>query len=276
MLAPEATHDQRSRVDPQSALVSSTNGVYKVIHASTNAVVLRPEASVDDDLVVTTADLGLMPGGLHCSPPAFAHWRGYGLGSAVSLAGAAPLISGADRVDLHLGVLEIDVEAVRLGERLHQEAVPEDGGASIDIAMSVAYYALARETVDLELAVLQLIGAGVGSTPSGDDILVGVAAALACTGFTDQSQLIGTVARTIEGRTTRASRLYLRAACEGRFAERVHRLAHGLTNVEEVSSVMSSVRTWGATSGLDLAAGMLGGLSIAVGQRRQDGLRSAG
>lgn len=274
MLAPDAVCPARSRVDPQSALVCSVDGHYEVVHAGTNAVVLRPLSGVDDDLVVTTASLGLMPGGLHCSPPAFEHWRSYRLGSAVWLAGQAWSVRDADRVDLHLGSIAVDVEAVRLGEALHREATAEDCGNSIDVAMGVAFYALAREMLDLEIAVLQLIGAGPGSTPAGDDILVGVAAALACTGYPYHSRLIASVARTIEGRTTRASRLYLRAAADGRFAERVHRLAHGMTSVDEITSVMSAVRTWGATSGLDLAAGMLGGLAVVIGQRSCDGQRS--
>jgi len=276
MLAPELTGSARSRVDPYSALVHPDDVKYEVVHAGSTAVVLRPMMAAVDDLVITTADVGLMPGGLHCPPPVFAHWRDFSIGSAVSLRVEAPALQSAERVDLHLGVMAFDIEAIRRGEDLHREASVEDGGLSIDIAMVVAYHALARDLFDLEIAVLELIGAGTGSTPAGDDILVGVAAALACTGNTEQSRLIASVARTVEGRTTRASRLYLRAAADGRFAERVHRLVHGMTNVVDVTGVMSAVRTWGATSGVDLAAGVIGGLTIAVGQAAAYGSRSAG
>src|SRR4051794_765361 len=112
MLAPERAVSTRSRVDPQSALVRWAEGIYRVVHAGPHAVVLRPEATTDDDLVVTTADLGLMPGGLYCSPPVFAHWRDYGLGCSVSLTSEARAVTGADRVDLHLGLVDIDVGAL--------------------------------------------------------------------------------------------------------------------------------------------------------------------
>ena len=67
----------------------------------------------------------------------------------------------------------------------------------------------------------------------------------------------------IAHRTTRASRLYLRAAEAGRFAERVHLLANSFGHQTDTAKIMKSIQGWGASSGLDLATGMLGGLLVA-------------
>ena len=74
----------------------------------------------------------------------------------------------------------------------------------------------------------RLIGAGPGSTPAGDDVVVGVLAALRATGRDDAAAAIGRASCRLLDRTTSASRMYLSAAADGRFAERVHELVRGL------------------------------------------------
>ena len=259
------------RIDAASPLLSSFDSDFEVAHAGTSTVVLRPYDASEDDVVVTTGDVGLMPGGIHYSREIFEQWRSGIRGSRVRFRSDARSLELVDRIDLHLNAIAIDQDSLLLAVHLlHRSQAREFGVTSVERATKVARQAFARQREDLSDAVLQLVGRGEGSTPAGDDLLVGVCAALRGMGCETEAALIAGFACDIAHRTTRASRLYLRAAEVGRFSERVHLLASSFGHQSDTAKIMKAVQGWGASSGLDLAAGMLGGLLAAREQSVQE------
>jgi len=125
---------------------------------------------------------------------------------------------------------------------------------------------------DVDPVVRRLIGAGPGLTPAGDDVLVGLLAALyrggsavsfATAAFSCLSQAIP---RYIH-RTTDVSAHYLRLATRGFFGEPLTNLIDavvGDASTEEVHSRMSAVLSVGATSGADALLGVLLGLDVVL------------
>ena len=126
-------------------------------------------------------------------------------------------------------------------------------------------------------AAQQLVGLGPGLTPSGDDALSGVAAALhavahpATTWFTAALGDLG----DLDARTTFVAAAMLRYAVRGDVAERTHRLLAALLAPSDdgdastsaaIASAVHDTVAWGATSGSDLLAGVLVGLDAAAGR----------
>jgi hypothetical protein len=149
-------------------------------------------------------------------------------------------------------------------------------------------------------AARALIGRGPGLTPSGDDAIAGVEAALHALGH----PLAGVTAAClddIDERTTTVSAALLRHAARGAFAERIHDLLAALlapapehtaagdppwemtlahapsrsraltprpTDADLSREIVDGIATavaWGATSGSDCLAGVLIGLDAATG-----------
>lgn len=113
-------------------------------------------------------------------------------------------------------------------------------------------------------AAVSLVGLGPGLTPSGDDALVGMAAAvtaMAASGSFDAT-FLGPVADAAPARTTTVSATFLRHASEGQFAAGVHQLMGVLIGADTSDAQAIIVRcvAYGATSGADLLAGALIGL----------------
>ena len=129
----------------------------------------------------------------------------------------------------------------------------------------------ALETGDRSLAAevaARLIGLGPGLTPSGDDVLVGIEAALHAlarpsAGFTALAM------DDVEERTTALAATLLRHAAAGEFAERLHALLAALlgSDDEAIPAAIDRAVAWGATSGTDCLLGVLIGLDVAAGVR---------
>lgn len=120
----------------------------------------------------------------------------------------------------------------------------------------------------LDAAVRRLVGAGVGLTPAGDDILVGLLAALSVGGNGDLSTgpAFSAVSRAVlrhASRTNDISAHYLRLAAFGRFGEALSALRAAI--VADVGDGVlvaraKDVLSVGATSGADALLGLLLGL----------------
>lgn len=250
------------RIDAASALLSSYDTDFIVAHVGQHAVVLRPYELHADDVVITTGAVGLMPGGLHVPEDLFPVWASQRAGALLTITTDARSLSMFERVSLELGSVRCDVAAVGLAAATldASEAARHEFDWKARAAV-LAHDACAGDRDGVEAAVSSLVGRGAGSTPTGDDVLVGVCAALRMSGRPGASVQVAACAVDLAHRTTRSSRLFLRAAEGGRFSERVHRLAGALTDARQTSEVMDALQSWGATSGQDLALGMLGGLS---------------
>jgi hypothetical protein len=117
-------------------------------------------------------------------------------------------------------------------------------------------------------AATRLIGLGQGLTPSGDDVLVGIEAALHALARPTAGFLV-LATSGVEGRTTALAATLLHHAAGGEFAERLHVLLAALlgSDDEAIPAAIDRAVAWGATSGTDCLLGVLIGLDVATGVR---------
>ena len=117
-----------------------------------------------------------------------------------------------------------------------------------------------------------LIGLGPGLTPSGDDGLAGVEAALHAMGH-PLAGFLASALDDVDERTTRVSATLLEHAARGEFAERIQRLLGALLDglLASLADEIDRAVRWGATSGSDTLHGVLLGLdAAATGTRRAE------
>lgn len=110
-----------------------------------------------------------------------------------------------------------------------------------------------------------LIGAGEGLTPSGDDFLCGL---LVSTYFMNSNEMIDfrnmlheNLVHQID-RTTDISRAYLKHACDGRYMEGLIRLYKTCEKKEDISKILDEISAIGHSSGTDLLVGLVFGLEL--------------
>lgn len=113
-------------------------------------------------------------------------------------------------------------------------------------------------------AAVPLIGLGPGATPSGDDLLVGLAAGLAVIDHPLARAFASGVAAAGHGLTTSLAETYLAHAGRLEFAERVHVTALAVLTAPdaELRGAVSRALAWGASSGADLMVGLLVGMLV--------------
>lgn len=149
------------------------------------------------------------------------------------------------------------------------------GGAAAGDAFSRAATArvdalrAALTTRDAGAAALEahgLIGLGVGLTPSGDDLLVGLLAALEATDNPMRAGLAQSIAAEARARTTAIGCMALWHAARGEFAERLHDvlIAIGRDDADTTERAIARATAYGATSGVDTLVGLFLGLDIAA------------
>jgi len=128
---------------------------------------------------------------------------------------------------------------------------------------------------DFEMAsaeVARLIGWGEGLTPAGDDFLVGLMGGLDALAATSAVRRIfltrlSAAISARAGLTTPIAAHYLGLAARGHFIAQLHQLRDALLSANEVTSLHGSVDkvlALGATSGADLVAGLLSGVSASL------------
>ena len=106
--------------------------------------------------------------------------------------------------------------------------------------------------------VVDLLGAGRGLTPSGDDCIVGVLVALHALGERRVGALVAdTVARCAPRRTSRLSAAHLAAACAGEAIEPVHTAIEAVAGHASPGPALDALDEYGHGSGLDALAGVL-------------------
>ena len=153
---------------------------------------------------------------------------------------------------------------------LLREDVAHDPDGYVDAARPMlAQLIVALEIGDRGLAAeaaTRLIGLGQGLTPSGDDVLVGIEAALHALARPTAGFLV-LATGGVEGRTTALAATLLRHAASGEFAERLHVLLGALlgSDDEAIPAAIDRAVAWGATSGTDCLLGVLIGLDVAAG-----------
>ena len=110
---------------------------------------------------------------------------------------------------------------------------------------------------ELGSCVAATVGAGMGTTPAGDDVICGVLAGLDLLGFEGAHRRLGAAVATLLSCTTRSSRHLLAAAAAGRYTEGLIGLAAALVSASApaVRAALAVLGRWGASSGLDQATG---------------------
>lgn len=114
------------------------------------------------------------------------------------------------------------------------------------------------------VAARGLIGLGIGLTPSGDDLIVGVLAGLRAMDHPAGPALAAEIAAATPGRTGPVSEVVLRQATRGAFAEPLHDLLVAIAGQRPASLVraMARVLSCGSTSGADTLVGLLMALGL--------------
>jgi len=255
------------RIDRDAPATAIASPV-EVVHLGQSALVLR---SVADDrlLVITGPSGGLMPGGccvgagdfsllrdaltarLAAQPGAPGRWCGWG-GTAVEARG------------LRVAPAAIDARAVKEIRRLLEaEELRESRSGVVDPVPlrregnALAAAALAGEHGETAAVLARLVGAGPGTTPTGDDVIAGVLAGLALLGERRAAAIVAAGLPRLLGRTTLASRHYLAAAVDGRFGEHVQELLSAASGRSAPLRAVARAARWGGSSGIDLLAGVM-------------------
>ena len=158
------------------------------------------------------------------------------------------------------------------GALLREDVPIHDSVGLVDLARPILGGLIdALEAGDRSLAAevaARLIGLGPGLTPSGDDVLVGIEAALHALDRPSAGFLV-LATGDVEGRTTALAATLLCHAAAGEFSERLHSLLAALLGADDeaIPAAIDRAVAWGATSGTDCLLGVLIGLDAAVGVR---------
>jgi len=245
----------------------------QIVHVGQSGTVLASDGAHERILVpLTFADRGLVPGGLHVGHAREVAELRAALEDAAHRSRRIDLsawsVDVTSTVDLRLRASAIAADAVGVLAAGLAAVRPVPGAPVMDPGPQRRLAdALATAVVsgsDGSPVLADLVGAGPGSTPAGDDVTVGV---LAGFDVADRAGLLDAVGRDgltrlreavlpASVRTTWVARHDLRAAAAGRFCERVHRLAEALADPVRARHVLVDAARWGATSGLDLAHGL--------------------
>ena len=162
----------------------------------------------------------------------------------------------------------------RAGARIgavHMPALRAAGGRTGDLMPTLERALAGRDAGRVTRCVAALVGLGPGLTPSGDDALVGLLAALhrlAPAGDASLALLAAAV-RTHLHRTGDISAHYLRLAVDGHVGERLVALCDALAvgADRDVDAATASVAATGATSGADALLGVVAGVRLAAATR---------
>jgi Protein of unknown function (DUF2877) len=259
-------------------------GVIEAVHPRACLIKLAGTAG----LTLLTPELGNVPGGITVEVPReFSFKRLIEVGDTLAARGGVLRTEGSALcIDLraahqwrsHLERLSLDLSncgvlAAWHSARIALRATP--GGISL-LSLGAPYIGeLAVATRSLQLAAAdramsRLVGLGEGSTPAGDDLLVGYFAGLWAGAATIRSRLrfrteLGSRLRCLALTANRVSRIYLEAASEGEVSERLAALAGGIaTGVshEAVSAAAAAVMAVGHSSGRYGVFGLLLGCLV--------------
>lgn len=136
--------------------------------------------------------------------------------------------------------------------------------------------ALAGGHASTPAPVADLLGAGHGLTPSGDDCIVGVLVALHALGERGVAASVArVVARYAPHRTSRVSAAHLDAACAGEASEPVHAAIEAIAGRASPGPALDALQKYGHGSGFDALAGVLVAAS-AIAHTAQPPRTSAG
>jgi hypothetical protein len=255
-------------------------GPWAIVHVGQSSALLAALAE-PSLLAITGSARGLVPDGICVPDPVeLARLVAWLRAASRSTArGATPMVDLAawaaapplvERVDLRITPVHTTALAVSTLLDLCTQARCRAGTVAMDpeplrrLAAPLTAAALAGQGDLVAAHLASLVGAGPGATPTGDDVVVGVLAALdAAAGTTAPAPhvraarlRIAVPLRRLLGATTAASRHDLGAAIRGELAEHVHDAVRALEDPALGPAVVSAARHRGATSGIDVLSGL--------------------
>ncbi|HSO69614.1 MAG TPA: DUF2877 domain-containing protein [Arachnia sp.] len=227
---------------PEPFLVGAT-----VEHVGARTVVL---SRLGELVYLTDDSAGLMPGGHTLTPAGIARLRSelapLGVGVQIDRGWSEPTTGRPTSLELP----NVRLSPLRVRELGHLV-----DGSHLDAGLRDALASLVGDASPSE-AIGSLIGTGPGTTPSGDDVLVGVLAGWQLTGQVHRLTTARALITALLPATTRASGHFLRWAMAGSYATPVLDLARALADEGSLAHAMTALRRFGATSGHDLAIGL--------------------
>ncbi|MBX3087800.1 MAG: DUF2877 domain-containing protein [Cryobacterium sp.] len=241
----------------------------QIVHLGQSALVFEPVSltgSQDLLLVITTDQAGTMPGGISLERTDFTRLRR----AVADLASARFDFSewpasgaGLEAIDLSVPPRVFSQKTLGQLARELRELAPVRNLVSPDpIRRLAARLAASAIREDASVGLLsRMIGAGPGTTPSGDDVIVGVLAGLHSGGLFEAAARLGDRVLPLLSGTTRAGAHYLRSAVDGRFGEHVHQVLRSLELDSDPRLTIAIASEWGSTSGVDLLHGLVAALS---------------
>ena len=235
-----------------------------VVHVGQAAALLAARSGT---LVPLTAGaVGLVPGGLGVPDraalaPVLDRWSELAGGRRSVTVDLRAWHAGATPVELRIPVAARDRLTARLAELERGLPDPPSGAAGFvpgERAAELARGAVEAPAVELDACVAETVGAGIGTTPAGDDVICGVLAGLDLLGLEGVHRRLGAAVRPRLATTTRTSRHLLAAAIGGRYTESLIGLAAALVSAAApaVRDALAVLGRWGASSGLDQATGL--------------------
>jgi Protein of unknown function (DUF2877) len=213
---------------------------------------------------VTAGPACLAPGGFGVPDrvalaPVLAHWS--------DLAGRTPAAAislrawhaAASAVELRIPAVDrAAITAAQFAEL--ERGLPASSfraGGFGERAQELTHVACDAHSGELGACLAATVGAGIGTTPAGDDVVCGVLAGLDLLGFEGAHRRLGAAVAPVLSRTTRTSQHLLAAAATGRYTEALIGLAAALVSASApaVRTALAVLGRWGASSGLDQATG---------------------
>jgi hypothetical protein len=241
----------------------------KIVHLGQSALVLEAAtvgASFASQFIVTTAAAGVMPGGISLGATDFARVRNRLSAVRPGLIDLTAWNVGdsiVEPVDLRVHSVPISGAAIRsLTVGLSRHPVSSDviGPQPLRRRASRLAYEAATGCVG-DSTLKALVGAGPGTTPTGDDIIVGTLAGLRAASRPEHAATLGRQLSPMLGATTTTAAHYLAAAIDGRFGEHVHEFIAALSAGAPTNATIELASRWGATSGVDLLVGLVSTLA---------------
>jgi hypothetical protein len=215
---------------------------------------------------VTAGPACLVPGGIGVPDrvalaPVLARWSELAGGSPAAAIDLRAWHAAATAVELRIPAADrAGITAAQFAELdrcLPDSSFRAAGFAPGERAEELTRLAREAHTGELGACVAATVGAGMGTTPAGDDVICGVLAGLDLLGFEGAHRRLGAAVVTLLSCTTRSSRHLLAAAAAGRYTEGLIGLAAALVSpsAPAVRTALAVLGRWGASSGLDQATG---------------------
>lgn len=214
---------------------------------------------------VTAGPACLVPGGIGVPDrvalaPVLAHWSELA-GAPAAAINLHAWHAAATAVELRIPALDragiTAAQSAELDRGLPDSSFHAAGFSPGERAEELARLARQVHAGELGACVAATVGAGMGTTPAGDDVICGVLAGLDLLGSEAAHRRLGAAVAARLSYTTRSSRHLLAAAAAGRYTEGLIGLAAALVSASApaVRTALAVLRRWGASSGLDQATG---------------------